>query len=974
MADTDTVDSTSTDQQSGVENNINKPNSGRLGTIIPGQKYPRGSNDVPVLSIAKQDKVPSDPAAIIANPKSTFYIGVSDVNLYDRIYLRVGSSDPFQVKLIRPGDLSVNKIGFRIPDDFNKVAVDGQHIWVELQSSQRPEKNGIISYYLIYNDQKEEEKGQKTKTPGQNVSEEDETAPKQPKPAGVATPVAAGGAQGLVVPEDRSGDADDVTAEAGQEVTATSEGLGESALISANAVAATQGTTLAEGQSAENISEQVSATVNMQSQVPGGQSETVESAETLQSAERNVTQESKMDASEQSESSSEVTREASVKENLNVSAQEKDSVKASKQQKTQAESRTQAKAETESSAKSKEILTDKASEAGPEASPTGPSPAGMQQEESEEDQQEAKLVEPTGSAIAADALPQLPQQAPAGQKPAAATASAQSQEKQQQPSQKKQDQETRREARESGISKENLTADQQASVAQSGIGPEGSEAEKTEAVTPEDAVELAAMLEKLKDNDQQFQEKIEPEQALGGRETAPAPGDQIPTIDAASQRRQPAGKSKSKASQTETDSEKTSSPQLKTSAQPGLSKQGQKIPKDNLGQGPEAEEPQPPKEEDEDSEKEAEEKGAEEEKEEAQKDQPQQEQPAVPLEQGQPETAETKAASEADVLVGKEIQTNWWESFWSVVITSPLVFPVFLGALGADIYWFLNKRNPLRYPLDRAQKAATILLNATCIFVIILIVAFFVVILKALCNNTVVGGAAYLAGYEDVCRSINSIDGTSLADFQNNINKYEPIGPLTTSAWNNQIGSASSNYGIDACVLKVVVQKESGGNSQAIGCDCAANGSPQLCPDKRKTYSPDYQFNWNQCSYGIGLTQWTIFPQSGRNAWVDPSTPSRNLGNLSLVSHPGTWYTVADFLDPSTSLELTAKAFAANEQTHNKKNGGTGLPPYDRSDVEYAFGVYVGASSRQAQFVAERMALYDICKATAPPPAPPTTP
>jgi hypothetical protein len=172
-------------------------------------------------------------------------------------------------------------------------------------------------------------------------------------------------------------------------------------------------------------------------------------------------------------------------------------------------------------------------------------------------------------------------------------------------------------------------------------------------------------------------------------------------------------------------------------------------------------------------------------------------------------------------------------------------------------------------------------------------------------------------------------------------------GLLSTNQWTSQINQAAGQYSVDACILRVVVQKESGGQANIIGCDCAANGKPELCPSgARAPYTPAYQFNWDQCSYGIGLTQWTIYPRSSSanwNRWENPSTPSRNvLGDK--------YYNVNDFLDPQTSLNLTARAF----KNYLNQSGGS---------VEGAFRAYMGSGAPQS-WVDQRMALYNMCKSS----------
>ncbi|MCL5774938.1 MAG: hypothetical protein M1333_01870, partial [Patescibacteria group bacterium] len=174
-----------------------------------------------------------------------------------------------------------------------------------------------------------------------------------------------------------------------------------------------------------------------------------------------------------------------------------------------------------------------------------------------------------------------------------------------------------------------------------------------------------------------------------------------------------------------------------------------------------------------------------------------------------------------------------------------------------------------------------------------------------------------------------------------------PNGLLSTNQWTSQINQAAAQYAVDACILRVVVQKESTGQADIIGCDCAANGKPQLCPaGARGKYYPGYPFNWDQCSYGIGLTQWTIYPKSSSqnwNRWENQGTPSRNLFNDK-------YYYVSDFLNPQTSLDLTARAF----KNYLSQSGGS---------VAGAFRAYMGSGAPQS-WVDQRMALYNMCKSS----------
>lgn len=247
--------------------------------------------------------------------------------------------------------------------------------------------------------------------------------------------------------------------------------------------------------------------------------------------------------------------------------------------------------------------------------------------------------------------------------------------------------------------------------------------------------------------------------------------------------------------------------------------------------------------------------------------------------------------------------------------------------------------------------------------VILLLVLSFTIFLYGGCNypNPSITkynrGLSYLglAGQAQLCKDFidNNSLGSSINERLNNFQSAisSPGGLLSTAKWSESILNATQKFpGVDACILKVVVAKESAGQEDIIGCDCAYNGKPQFCPNNKQSnkYYEGFPFNWEQCSYGIGLTQWTIFqkqyasvPRDYRR-WLNPQTPSRSPFNAN-------FYTVEDFLNPNTSLELTAEKFSRDL----KVNGNS---------VEKAFASYVGQSSSQNTFVAERMALYNLCK------------
>ncbi len=326
--------------------------------------------------------------------------------------------------------------------------------------------------------------------------------------------------------------------------------------------------------------------------------------------------------------------------------------------------------------------------------------------------------------------------------------------------------------------------------------------------------------------------------------------------------------------------------------------------------------------------------------------------------------------AEAEKLVNKAVNAylqTLAKAVWASAIPT-LGLSILLGAIVGDFLWLLKdwavKKAIKIAPLPaKLKKYATADLKikfslsikiqiAAMNFIIFALVAFIFVfvlsILWGVCNSWWTAYPVNNWGLQPACEYINKTKvGGALSSLQPSgsyVASYNTPGNLiSTSQWTQQINSAAQKWNIDACILRVVVQKESGGNGSAIGCDCAANGHPEYCPDKRKTYSSDYQFNWAQCSYGIGLTQWTIYPAggSGYKAWQAANVPSRNLYS--------SWYGVSDFLNPVTSLDLTAQAFSMNLA---KANG----------DVSAAFAAYVGASNVQAQLVADRMALYNLCK------------
>jgi hypothetical protein len=362
------------------------------------------------------------------------------------------------------------------------------------------------------------------------------------------------------------------------------------------------------------------------------------------------------------------------------------------------------------------------------------------------------------------------------------------------------------------------------------------------------------------------------------------------------------------------------------------------------------------------------------------------EQPAQTL---QPQSVEQKqktkglgadATSKAEIEVNRHVNSYLSGIAWSLWASSIADFglSILIGAVVGDFLWLLKdwllerafRNNPLlsqfkgvgleniKIKFSLQVKAHIIAMNAAIVGLIAILIILVVGALYGYCHSLLLYPVRLLSGSQSFCDSFNKSAVSNLASSvlpssggysaSNNV----PGGLNSTAAWTTQINSEAQKYNIDACILRVVVQKESGGTANAIGCDCAANGKAQLCTDSSKVYYSGYNFNWAQCSYGIGLTQWTIFPKgsSGFAAWQNATTPSRSIENG--------WYGVTDLLDPNVSLDLTAHNFKDNLA---KASG----------DVATAFGDYVGASSQQAQLVSDRMALYNLCKSAATTPTSP---
>lgn len=336
-----------------------------------------------------------------------------------------------------------------------------------------------------------------------------------------------------------------------------------------------------------------------------------------------------------------------------------------------------------------------------------------------------------------------------------------------------------------------------------------------------------------------------------------------------------------------------------------------------------------------------------------------------------------KVVKEANVALDSFLMEGV-ELVWAGAIET-FGLTVLLGAIIGDFLWmfkgsiikgvlkpllrteFLKKKAEQiakQIKISVKVKLNIVAMNAIVAAAVMLLLFILLVFLWVGCNYPpVVTKLSYkfsvvgLAGGASICESLDNITnnfsfgGGSSGGGGASDSWGSPDGLLSTNQWTGQINQAAAKYSVDACILRVVVQKESAGQADVIGCDCAANGKPELCPaGARSKYYSGYPFNWDQCSYGIGLTQWTIYPRSSSqnwNRWENSGTPSRNLFGDQ-------YYYLNDFLNPQTSLDLTARAF----KNYLAQSGG---------DVAGVFRAYMGGGAPQS-WVDQRMALYNMCK------------
>lgn len=295
-------------------------------------------------------------------------------------------------------------------------------------------------------------------------------------------------------------------------------------------------------------------------------------------------------------------------------------------------------------------------------------------------------------------------------------------------------------------------------------------------------------------------------------------------------------------------------------------------------------------------------------------------------------------------------------SVWASVVPT-FGFSLILGAIVGDFLWIFKGsivrailapllRTPelvaqreaiaSRIKLSSKVKMNIVAMNAAILLLVLGFLFFFLMIMYAACNNSFSLPLRMTSGFGDVCKYINQAPGiSSLNNRINSITGGGAIfqGPISTAEVQEKIKSASARNGIPACVLTVIVQKESGGRATAVGHDSHLSSSDPFNP----AAPPFYGLDWNY-PHGIGITQWTIFPD--RAGWRDTSTPSRNVF--------GQWYTPLDFMDPDTSLGLTARRM------------GEHIPLYG---IRETFRRYNGSGPRAESYADAAMSLYNQCVA-----------
>ncbi len=334
-------------------------------------------------------------------------------------------------------------------------------------------------------------------------------------------------------------------------------------------------------------------------------------------------------------------------------------------------------------------------------------------------------------------------------------------------------------------------------------------------------------------------------------------------------------------------------------------------------------------------------------------------------------------ANEASQLMNAALSklAFWvWGSAWVTLGLS-----IFLGAIAGDVLlilkgWIARKfLTPLlntsglknaegeiskKIKFSGQVKMHILGMNLAAAAMVMVIIVFVMTMLWGVCKSWLTYPIKNISGMDQICQSIET---STIGTFANKLTQsgsfsgsFNVPGQLnSTQQWTNQINQHSQKWNIDACILRVVVQKESSGNPNSIGHDGHNGVNDQF----NLINPPAYNLNWSY-SHGIGLTQWTIFPYKA-GSWIDSQTPSRNIYS--------SWYKVSDLLNPDTSLDLTARDFSTKISA-NSSNLSQRLNSVDdpfRAALRMSYAQYNGGSNPNASainYANASMVLYDMCK------------
>jgi hypothetical protein len=313
--------------------------------------------------------------------------------------------------------------------------------------------------------------------------------------------------------------------------------------------------------------------------------------------------------------------------------------------------------------------------------------------------------------------------------------------------------------------------------------------------------------------------------------------------------------------------------------------------------------------------------------------------------------AAANLALDAELMVG----VTW---VWAMSLPS-FGAAVFLGAVVGDLLWAFKNSiiKKILIPLlhsdtlkqkedeiakeikiSRKVKLNILAMNGVILLLIFSFFLFLVTVLYAACSSSLSLPFRLTTDFGSVCKVLN--ETSVVSSFNNALNRVGTgasnifTGPISTAEVREKISSAAARNGVPVCVLTVIVQKESGGRTTAVGHNSHLSSSDP--PNFNNLQTLDLDWNY---SHDVGVSQWNI---SARDAdvWRDPETPSRNVF--------GQWYTLADFLNPDVALGLTARRMSE----HTSRYG-----------IREAFRRYNGSGPKAEAYADSALALYNQCVA-----------